>query len=63
VSAAEESDTRGAQLRRRADVKSKEKAFSDLTEMANTKIYKYLGSLQKNPRFDPHISYTLVPEV
>jgi hypothetical protein len=56
VSAAEESSIRGAQLRTVASVKSKEKAYKDImNEMANTKIYKSLGSLQKNPSFDPSI--------
>jgi hypothetical protein len=64
VSAAEESNIRGAQFRTVASVKSKEKAYKDcMNEMANTKIYKSLGSLQKNPSFDPSISYNFVPEL
>jgi hypothetical protein len=62
VSAAEESNIRGAQFRTVASVKSNEKAYKDfMNEMANTKIYKTLDSLQKNPSFDPSISYNFVP--
>jgi hypothetical protein len=57
VSAAEESNIRGEQLRMVASVKSKEKAYKDfINEMANTKIYKY-------PSFDPSISYNFVPDL
>jgi hypothetical protein len=64
VSAVEESNIRGAQFRMLASTKSKEKAYKDFTnEMANTKIYKSLGSLQKNLSFDPIISYNFVPEL
>jgi hypothetical protein len=63
VSAAEESNIRDTQFRTIASVKSKEKAYKDMNEMSNTKIYKSLGSLQKNPRFDPNISYNFEPEL
>jgi hypothetical protein len=64
VSAAEESKIRGAQFRTLASAKSKEKAYTYfMNEMENTKIYKSLGSIQKNPSFDPRISYNFVPEL
>jgi hypothetical protein len=64
VSAAEESNIRGAQLRTLASAKSKEKAYKYImNEMANTKIYKSLGSLHKNPSFDPSTSYNFVSEL